>query len=82
MYLMLPVSLDCPFLMAPSVFSNVFFSRRVIPQISTTSWILLGTGNNNPSRVLVSVLGFYWLRQEALAIPEHMISFLGFDWFI
>ena len=29
-YLMLPVSLDCPFLIAPSVFSNVYILRSCI----------------------------------------------------
>ena len=31
-YLMLPVSLDCPLLIAPSVFSNVF-----LPNVATFS---------------------------------------------
>ena len=29
-YSMLPVSLDCPFLIAPSVFSNIYFIRSYI----------------------------------------------------
>jgi len=29
-YPMLPVSLDCPFLIAPSVFSNVYLARWII----------------------------------------------------
>jgi hypothetical protein len=46
-YLMLPVYLDCPFLIAPSVFSNVYFRMSYFPQpfllweISPSlSWIL------------------------------------------
>ena len=47
-YLMLPVYLDCPFLIAPSVFSNVYFRMSYFPQpfllweISPSlSWILI-----------------------------------------
>jgi len=29
-YSMLPVSLDCPFLIGPSVFSNIYFIRSYI----------------------------------------------------
>jgi hypothetical protein len=32
----LPVSLDCPFLIAPTVFSNVFFLLTQILQIKVT----------------------------------------------
>ena len=37
MYPMLPVSLDCPFLIAPSVFSNVYLS--CIPYVASFSWL-------------------------------------------
>ena len=32
-YLMLPVSLDCPFLIVPSIFSNTYFKLKYICQL-------------------------------------------------
>ena len=29
-YLMLPIPLDCPFLIAPSIFSNVYLQRNIL----------------------------------------------------
>ena len=43
-YPMLPVSLDCPFLIAPSVFSNVYFHGNILlsPQSGVEDMEMLG----------------------------------------
>jgi len=41
MYPMLPVSLDCPFLLAPSVFSNVYFNALKIYLAAYGVYIIL-----------------------------------------
>jgi hypothetical protein len=40
-YPMLPVSLDCPFFIAPSVFSNLYLKRRIHFQPSPTNYSIL-----------------------------------------
>ena len=50
-YPMLPVSLDCSFLVAPSVFSNVYFIQNILNNCGMSNiWL----GQNSCSTVLLS----------------------------
>ena len=57
---MLPVSLDCPFLIAPSVFSNVY-SRLVYP--------MLPVSLNCPFLIAPSVFSNFYCRLVCLMLP-------------
>jgi hypothetical protein len=64
---MLPVSLDCPFLIAPSVFSNVYLQSRQDKNESMTSLV----GN------VLSALTFICMFFHKTTFPISSIHVLG-----
>jgi hypothetical protein len=56
---MLAVSLNCPFLIAPSVFSNVYLKRRHIKKKNLKEWSLKFVEKKSLSRMY-----FYFLKRK------------------
>ena len=64
-YPMLPVSLDCPFVIAPSVFSNLYLLSILYVllrnDVLDLCFILLYKNEDSPSRKVFSVLSSFFL---------------------
>ena len=57
-YPVLPVSLDCPFLIAPSVFSNVYFRPVCVPGVTSVSGCVHGVTSVSGLSILDCPFGF------------------------